>query len=146
MVKERNRTNSTRRQRARFLTSPVLLVGGTAVLGAIVLAALYFATSGDDPPRRPLRTEPVVTDEMQVDVVVDNTDYTPRDLTVRKGATVTWVFKDDVPHNVVDDRGAFDSGTLQKGDTWSLRADTPGTFYYYCTLHHVMQGTLTVVE
>ncbi len=136
----------TTRKRTGFLASRTFLAGATLVLGAIVAAGAFFAFRGDDAPKRELRPDPVISTEMQVDVIVDNKDYTPRDLTVTKGATVTWVFKDDLPHNVVDDRGAFESGILQKGDSWAFTADTPGIYYYYCTLHHIMTGTLTVVE
>jgi len=121
-------------------------VASLGALAVIVAAASFFAFGRDETPKRPVRTKPVVTTEMQVDVIVDNLDYTPRDLTVPKGATVTWKFEDDLPHNVTEDRGAFESDTLQKGDEWSRVFDTPGTYYYYCTLHHIMQATLVVAE
>ncbi|HLB23635.1 MAG TPA: plastocyanin/azurin family copper-binding protein [Dehalococcoidia bacterium] len=135
-----------KRRPRNFLQSRTFLAGALLTLGGIAAAGAVFAFRGDDAPKRALRQDPVVSTERQVEVIVDNRDYTPRDLTVTKGATVTWTFKDDVPHNVVDDRGAFDSGILKKGDSWSLTAETPGTYYYYCTLHHIMQGTLVVVE
>ncbi|MBI5290075.1 MAG: cupredoxin domain-containing protein [Chloroflexi bacterium] len=134
------------RRKKSFLASRTFLVASVVVLGVIIAAASFFAFTGDEKPKRPVRTKPVVTTEMQVDVIVDNLDYTPRDLTVPKGATVTWKFQDDLPHNVTEDRGAFESDTLQKGDEWSRVFDTPGTFYYYCTLHHIMLGTLVVAE
>ena len=67
-------------------------------------------------------------------------------LTLNKGATVTWNFTGDIPHNVTDDRGAFASDTLGHGEAFSRTFDTLGIFYYSCTIHHGMQGTLTVKE
>jgi plastocyanin len=80
------------------------------------------------------------------DVVVDvvDDDYEPRDLTIRPGTTVTWKFVGDRPHTVTDDRGAFDSGTLERGGEFIERFDEPGEYFYYCRLHHAMLGTLRV--
>ncbi len=41
--------------------------------------------------------------------------------------------------------GAFDSGVFAPDDSYSRTFENSGVFYYYCTLHHGMQGTLTVV-
>ena len=107
-------------------------------------AAILYASNGEDAPKRKVRPEPVVTSEMQVLVGVVDRDFEPRDLTVPVGAAVTWEFKGDEIHNLTDDRGAFKSGNFGKSDEWSMTFDESGTYYYYCTLHHVMQGTLTV--
>ena len=80
-----------------------------------------------------------------MDVEVFDNDFEPRDLTVNKGATVVWTFTGDLPHNVTDDRGAFASKTMTDGE-YSRTFDAAGIFYYYCTIHHGMQGTLTVRE
>jgi plastocyanin len=120
------------------------LIGVLAV--AIAVAAYYAFAGGSDPPRARARQEPVLTTEMDVTVDVIDLDYEPRELTIPAGATVTWKFKGDEPHDVTDENGAFGSPTLEKGDEWSLTFEDPGIFYYYCTLHHSMQGTLTVAE
>lgn len=123
----------------------LILIAAAAVLAGSATAA-FFAFTGDDAPRRSVRQEPVVTDEREVTVNVVDRDYAPRDLTIRHGATITWVWDGDLPHNVVEDRGRFESPLLRDGDKWSLTFDDAGEFYYYCTLHHVMQGTIRVVE
>ena len=33
---------------------------------------------------------------------------------------------------------------MTEGDEYVLTFEDPGTFYYYCTLHHSMQGTIIV--
>lgn len=125
--------------------SRVILATAAAVLAASGVAA-FFAFTDDDAPRRVLRQDPVTSDAREVTVKVIDRDYAPRDLTIDRGATVTWAWDGDLPHNVVDDRGRFESPILRAGDEWSLRFDEPGDFYYYCTLHHVMQGTVRVVD
>lgn len=39
---------------------------------------------------------------------------------------------------------AFDSGSLGKGQLFTYNFNTPGTFYYFCTLHPWMHGTVLV--
>ena len=130
------------------LASDVLLAIGAFALLAIVVAAVWLAFDGSSSPpkRKLLRQTPVVSTELQVGVQVIDNDYQPRVLTVSKGATVTWKFAGSIPHTVTDDRGAFDSGIHVKGYEFSHTFDTPGVFYYYCTIHHGMLGTLTVTE
>ena len=132
------------RPRRRAL-SDVLLVAGAIAVAGIVVAGVWLAVNGDDTPSRraALRQPTVVSDAQQVGVDVFDNDFEPRTLTVNKGATVTWTFTGDLPHNVTDDRGAFASETKTEGE-YARTFEAAGVFYYYCTIHHGMQGTLTV--
>lgn len=143
-MKATRKATGKHRSRRGLLSNRWFLWLGASALVVISVAAVLYASNGDDAPKRKLRTQPVVTSEMQVTVGVVDRDFEPRDLTVPVGATVTWQFKGDEVHNVTDDRGAFESGNVRAGDDWSMTFDEAGTFYYYCTLHHVMQATLTV--
>jgi plastocyanin len=108
-----------------------------------VLGFLAFTGGESDSPLR-VRQTPVISDEPRVTVAVVDNDFEPKHLTVRAGAEVVWRFEGRAAHDVTDDRGAFESGILREGDEFSLTFDEPGTYYYYCTLHHAMQGTLVV--
>jgi plastocyanin len=111
---------------------------------AIIALSFFAFTGGEDEPRRRVRQDPVVSEESRVTVEVVDNDFYPKDLTVRPGTEVVWKFKGGAAHDVTDDRGAFESGTLSRDDEFVMSFDEPGTYYYYCTLHHVMQGTLVV--
>jgi plastocyanin len=131
----------------RFLESRAFLITSGAAIVVLLGAIAFFAFSGGgETTGTRVRQEPVITTEMDVGVDVIDRDYEPRDLTVPRGAKVTWKFKGDLPHDVVEDQGAFESPILEKGDEWSLTFENAGTFSYYCTLHHSMQGTVTVAE
>ena len=70
--------------------------------------------------------------------------FSPADLTVKVGTTVTWTNEDGAPHIVATDDGSFKSETLNKGDTFSFTFSQAGTFPYHCGIHASMKGTVTV--
>jgi Plastocyanin len=77
-------------------------------------------------------------------VAMDGTTFVPGSLTVKIGATVTWVNKDPFPHNVSSGTGGFHSGDMEPDARWRFQADKVGAFPYVCTLHPGMKGTLIV--
>src|SRR5215212_4779176 len=70
--------------------------------------------------------------------------FNPPNATVAPGTTVTWVNDDQAPHTATANDGAFDSGTLQPGQSYSFVFDKPGTYAYHCNIHPDMTGTITV--
>lgn len=71
--------------------------------------------------------------------------FSPNDINVKTGQTVTWTNTGAVAHTVTADDGAsFDSGTIAPGATFNLTPSAAGTFAYHCTFHPWMKGTLTV--
>ena len=134
-------------RRRRWRTSNILLVVGVAAVIGIVVGVGFLALTNDDGSssrRRPVREPTVVSEEPKVVVEVVDRDFTPRSLVVRPGAEVTWEFAGSEIHTAPEPGGAFDSGALGEGKTFTMRFDAPGEYFYYCELHHVMQGTLVV--
>ena len=76
-------------------------------------------------------------------VVIDGTAFAPTQLSVQRGDRVTWVNKDPFPHTATA-KGAFDSGSIAAGASWTWVADKAGTFDYVCTLHPTMKAQLVV--
>jgi plastocyanin len=70
--------------------------------------------------------------------------FDPPSTTVAPGTMVTWVNNDQVPHTATANDGAFDSGTLQPGQSYSFTFDKPGTYAYHCNIHPYMTATVTV--
>lgn len=80
-------------------------------------------------------------------VTIQNFAFSPAHITVKKGTTVTWTNQDSAAHNVTSNQsGGPKSGTLEKGQTFSFKFDTTGTFDYICSIHPSMKGTVTVTE
>ncbi len=76
------------------------------------------------------------------DVAIKDFVFMPRELAVKKGTTVTWTNEDSTPHIIAFSDS--ESQQLGKGDTYSKKFDTTGTFEYHCSIHPSMQGTVVV--
>jgi len=77
-------------------------------------------------------------------VKIGNFSFSPKSLTVRPGATVTWANQDDIPHNVVSTGKRFVSPVLDTDQQFSFTFREPGSYPYYCKLHPMMTGTIIV--
>ena len=77
-------------------------------------------------------------------------NFAHQDLTVEAGTAITWTNLDGASHTVTagtpgDKTGAFDSGSLSRGGTFSNTFDQKGSFAYFCAIHPSMTATVTVV-
>jgi amicyanin len=78
-------------------------------------------------------------------VAIADFAFGPATLTITVGDTVTWTNEDAVVHTATSVNGAFDSGDLEQGASYSLTFTTPGTYDYLCTPHPSMTGRIVVV-
>lgn len=70
---------------------------------------------------------------------------TLQNLTVTAGTMVTWTNADAVFHSVSASSGAWTSGALATGASYSYTFNTKGTFDYYCMFHpETMKAKVTV--
>ena len=70
--------------------------------------------------------------------------FGPNTLTVPAGTTVTWTNRDEDSHTVTSTAVAFSSPALDRGETFSYRFTTPGTYTYFCALHPHMTARIIV--
>jgi plastocyanin len=72
--------------------------------------------------------------------------FDPPTVEVPVGATVTWTNSGAAPHTATASDGAFDSGELAPGASFSHTFTAAGAFPYVCQIHPQMTGTVSVVE
>ena len=77
-------------------------------------------------------------------VVIENMQFSPATLTVRRGERIVWVNRDLFPHTVTSAAKAFDSSSIAASGAWSFVASKVGEYPYSCTFHPTMKGTITV--
>ncbi|WP_218016934.1 cupredoxin domain-containing protein [Sphingomonas mali] len=79
-----------------------------------------------------------------VAVHISNFTFGPKMVTVKVGQTVTWTNDDDIPHTVVATDKSFRSKVLDTGQSFSFTFTKPGQVAYFCSLHPMMTGKVTV--
>jgi plastocyanin len=73
-----------------------------------------------------------------------NRAFSPDDVNIAVGETVTWTNTDAVAHTSTSDAGTWNSGTVPAGGRFSFTFQTAGSFPYHCTIHPGMVGTVVV--
>ena len=118
--------------------APSLSVAFVAAL-VIYFAATAFALGTAQPP--PGGTV-VYINESPV-----SWQYSPQAIRVVMGvnATVSWVSRSISYDTVTSRDGAFGSGAIPPGGTYTHTFTSPGTYQYYCLYHPWMTGTVTVL-
>ena len=76
-------------------------------------------------------------------VTIVNYAFSPAAIRVKTGSKVTWR-NTGVTHTVTADGGAFDSGPIASGSTFSLVFSKAGTFRYHCSIHPSMMAQVVV--
>src|ERR1700742_738162 len=132
------------RKRPALRAVPVMLE--VAALGLVgtpaARAALDPGHSSSSAPAPVVATATPVKDD-----IVKNT-YTPTTMTVPLGTTVPWINEDEAPHTVTTTKApvAFDSGSFDKGKSFSYTFTKPGAYGYYCAAHPDMQASVVVTD
>jgi plastocyanin len=71
--------------------------------------------------------------------------FSPGTVEIRVGDSVTWTNRDAVEHTATGSNGAFDTGLLGEGESFSVTFVRAGTYRYLCTPHPSMTGTVVVL-
>jgi plastocyanin len=81
-------------------------------------------------------------------VLIQHFDYEPKNITIKRGSTVTFTNKDSAPHTVTpqEDAQFTDSGFLKQGQSKTIKFNFAGDQKYYCTIHPMMKGLVKVVD
>src|SRR5690242_767784 len=79
-------------------------------------------------------------------VTIGNFAFSPQQVTIPVGTTVTFRNDDDMIHSIVAEDGSFRSKGLDTGDTFEFTFSKPGDFAYVCGLHPFMHGKVTVTQ
>ena len=77
-----------------------------------------------------------------VQIGMKSLKFTPAKATAKVAQEVTFVWKENVAHNIVFD-AKCKSKTQSKG-AWKTKFDKTGTFKFLCTLHPGMKGQITI--
>jgi plastocyanin len=115
-----------------------ILFIGLLVIAVVLISGCTTTTTTQPAPTQTSVTTPapVTTTPAPVSVAIKSSTFVPGTVGISKGTTVTWTNDDGVQHTVTSvPQGAFDSGPIDTGKTYSYTFNQAGTFEYSCTIH-----------
>ena len=82
-------------------------------------------------------------------VRIDQIQFQPAVIHAKVGDWIVFKNEDIVPHTASSRPNSglkFESGTLQNGQSFSVRLKSKGKFSYYCRFHLMMKGEIEVSQ
>ena len=130
------------------MTSCSGLVFWSACIIIVIVACSFSGCTSSQPIQTipPTNTTPV--GELNT-IVIKNFAFSPANLTIKTGTTVTWLNQDEAVHQIESDskaQGVFLSDSLAYGESFTFTFTQPGTYTYHCTYHPTMKGAIIVVS
>jgi plastocyanin len=107
---------------------------GMAVLALIVVGFRLTGSSA--------RAASAESKAIKISIV--NFQFTPAEVTIAPGESVTWVNDDGAPHGLEYHDGSAGKDLLLPGASYNRRFDQPGTYDYNCSVHPYMTGRVIV--
>ncbi|MEV0356774.1 cupredoxin family copper-binding protein [Nocardia sp. NPDC050697] len=133
------------RRRARAALAALAVLAFTAGCGTddstTATPATSTATAPSGAPASRQATAPST-----ITVRVDDMAFSPAELRVQVGDTVTWEFADSAAHSVqgIGDKAMGINSPILNEGSWSYTFIAPGSYRYLCSLHPEMRGTVVV--
>jgi plastocyanin len=109
-------------------------------LAVVIVLALAQRSAADVPASPTAAAAPTVV------VHIHNYLFVPEIVTIHPGQSVEWIEDDDDAHTATAVDTTWDSGRLDKGQTFTRVFSTAGTFSYDCAYHEYMRGKVIVTE
>ncbi|OGI16584.1 MAG: hypothetical protein A3J63_01910 [Candidatus Moranbacteria bacterium RIFCSPHIGHO2_02_FULL_40_12b] len=106
----------------------------------ILLAGCGYQTQTQ--PKQTKSPAPVENKVSANSVTIQNFAFSPAELKIKVGTTVTWTNNDSVSHSIKS--AAFNSAVLANGDSFQFKLDKAGIYDYQCGIHPSMQGKIIV--
>ena len=113
------------------------LAAAAGVLLALVAGGAVGEEAQQSPPQQVAATN-------EAEISIQSFQFVPAILTVKAGTAVTWVNRDEEPHNVVSLERTFRSKAIDGGEKFTVVLDKPGTYNYLCAVHPHMRGQIIV--
>ena len=123
----------------------ILVIAGTFWLGGNNFGSRSGSKPINNPPSSIQPSNTNTNTASNNEVTLEGFAFSPLELKIKKGSTVTWTNQDSVKHTVTSDSGSeLSSALIKKGETYSNVFNELGTFSYHCTPHPSMKAKIIV--
>ena len=129
--------------RAKYLAAAAVALVFTAACGSNYSSAPTSPSPSPSPSPAPGGPSTAVTIPSGA-ATLANRAFSPDELDVAVGDTVTWTNTDSIAHTSTSDRSGWDSGVVAPGGRFSFAFQAAGTYQYHCAIHPGMVGTVVV--
>ena len=124
-------------------TSAIIAAGLNLLLITTVLNGCVAPEERALPSAQSRQNVPVLAQSKTDTVKIVAMKFVPAELTVTSGTTIVFINNDMVTHDITEEATkAWSSGLLAPSKLWGMTADK--TANYYCSIHAVMKGKITV--
>lgn len=138
----------TKRSPSHIALRDPIAICATAALALGALSGCGSGSSGTG--ANATETNPAGSKTTAATVRLQNIAIKPSKVTIQRGSTVTWQWLDghiDTAHNVTSLPGGpqFKASATKQNGSYTVRFNTPGKYFYECTIHPAsMQGEIIV--
>jgi plastocyanin len=105
----------------------------TVTFVAVVIGAIPLLSASETP---------VVAKNHVVEII--QFKFTPDQINVKVGDTVTWINRDFVAHTAQSIDNSFNTGSLALNESYTLVVNDIGDYAYFCEYHPSMQAAMLV--
>jgi len=77
-------------------------------------------------------------------VSIQNQQFTPSQLNILVGQSITFINNDSTTHQIVSDTSEFNSGQIEPGMSAEIYFSDPGTYQFHCNLQSGIKGIVSV--
>jgi plastocyanin len=124
--------NTTRKRQMLEHLCSLWVIVGVLFIGPLTLAL------------RPQMAHAATVAKEGAKVSIVNFAFTPPEIMIAPGESVTWTNDDGAPHGLEYSDGAPGTDLLLPGASFSRRFDQSGTYDYSCSIHPYMTGRVVV--
>lgn len=129
------------------------------IVAILVVSSIVFAVSRSKSDKMPnedmnkssatMTSSPTQAAQAQEPntVIMQNFEFSPKELKIKKGTTITWINKDDARHNVVTtNNDEVKAKLFGQNEKFEFTFNNVGEFDYKCEPHPYMKGKIIVTE
>lgn len=113
-----------------------LLITSLRTAGVVAFAVLIFSSLTPT-----LSADTTVKEHV---VEIRNLEFSPKELAVAPGDTITWINYDIIPHTVTAVDESWDSDLIKAEGKWQTVVTADMDENYFCRFHPNMKATLSI--
>lgn len=122
----------------------VLVIGALIIVPVAAMAAGGWDMDMGMGRGKNTSNDAVVRVDGDAKVSIRGFSFSPGNLEIPVGATVTWTDEDSSTHDATARDDAWSTDRLSEGESDTLTFDAPGEYEYYCSIHPSMKARLVV--